>query len=349
MGRVWIAGDCWLKPGAKPVDLPSLWGDVRPDLLVCNLECCVCAGSARAGRRSVLPLDVNRLPELTPAKDTLCVLANNHVTDYGPDGLLATLQTLRSAGLSTLGAGATLSEARGPLIFQLEGRRVGMLAYADTRAHVGAVPATANSPGVAPLIEELVVEDLGNLLPRVDEIWLYLHWGREYIRYPEPEQRTLASAFARAGAGLIIGTHPHVIQGWEQIAQASVYYSLGNFVFPPVPFEDGALLQWDRESRQGIALSGTLDGSGPWRWAQIPYLISPAGKPGVPQGWNGQALRRKLATRCRALDEAYTRKYPRIQKKELLLHRIRRFRMMSWGERLRLPGRMLRWASGRRA
>lgn len=344
MIRAWMAGDCWLKPGAGPVNLAPVWGESPPAVFVVNLEGAVAAGPARPDRRSLLPLDAGRLPELAVAGKTVCVLANNHVTDYGSAGVIVTLEEVRRAGFLALGAGTTLSEARKPVTVEAEGRRIGLLAYADTRPHVGAVPATDRGAGVAPLDPEMIVEDLRRLSASVDDVWLFLHWGREYFRYPEPEQRTLARAFAEAGADLIVGIHPHVLQGSERIGDTPVYYSLGNFVFPPIPLADHSLLRWDGESRQGAALQGTLGVDG-WCWAHVPYRMSASGGPSAALGHDREARMQKLTRLSRALDKDYARRYPRLHKQERVLSTMRRLRMMTWAERLRLPGRLIRRAA----
>lgn len=262
MITAWIAGDCWLGPGAAALNLRALWSGTRPDLFVLNLECAVPVGPARLSRRALLPLDSSRLAEIAQADNTVCVLANNHVTDFGSEGLLTTIIDVRRAGMAPLGAGPTLAEARAPVIVNVHGRRIGLLAYADVARHVGAVAATDRTAGVAPLAREMVLADVHHLANQVDDVWLILHWGLEFIRYPEPEQRAWAGMLAEAGATLIVGTHPHVVRGNEKIGSAAVYYSLGNFVFPPVLLSGGEVLSWDRAGRRGLTLRGTVERGG---------------------------------------------------------------------------------------
>jgi len=179
MVDAWIAGDCWLKPGIAPIDLRFISAGLSPSLLVVNLECAVPSGNPRSDRRSLLPLDPCRLRELAVANKTVCVMANNHVTDFGPESVLATLRAVTEGGLLALGAGATLEEARKPVVLDIAGRHIGLLAYADTRPHVGAMAASDRDPGVAPLDSKIVLEDVRRLARSVDDLWLFLHWGRE--------------------------------------------------------------------------------------------------------------------------------------------------------------------------
>lgn len=343
MITAWIAGDCWLKPGEGTTDLRELYGNFRPDLLILNLECAVPAGPVRTGRRALLPLDANRLSELAIAENTVCIVANNHISDFGSEGVLATLRALRQAGIRSAGAGVSLAEARAPVIVEVAGRRIGLLAYADTAPHVGAVAATDQAPGVAPLIPQTIIADLRGLASQVDDAWLFLHWGREYSRYPEPEQRDLARAFAEAGAHLIAGVHPHVVCGKERITNALVYYSLGNFLFPPIPLADGAILHWDQVSRQGLTLMGIFEGRD-WRWLDILHVTSEDGRPHLPVPPAERSMTHEFARLSASFTDGYARKYSSIRWRENLLHAARRLWMMTWPERVRLLGRLARAA-----
>jgi len=341
MVDAWIAGDCWLKPGVAPIDLRFISAGLSPSLLVVNLECAVPSGNPRSDRRSLLPLDPCRLRELAVANRTVCIMANNHVTDFGPESVLATLRAVTEGGLLALGAGATLEEARKPVVLDIAGRHIGLLAYADTRPHVGTMAASDRDPGVAPLDSKIVLEDVRRLARSVNDLWLFLHWGREHLRYPEPEQRLLARQFVDAGATLIVGIHPHVLQGCERLAKTPVHYSLGNFIFPPIELADGPLFRWDMESRQGILLKGILAGDA-WQWAHIPYDIDADGNPQRPSPKAQRAITARMELLSKAFDSNYTRRYPALRRREQVMARIRRLKMMTWGERVRLPGRLIR-------
>ena len=340
--NAWIGGDCWLPPNGQPL-LPQPALKDPLGLFVCNLECAVPVTPPHVQRRALLPLAPERLKELAVAETTVCVLANNHVTDYGPAGVLATLDAVRAANLKSVGAGPDLDAARQPLIVEVGTRRLAMLAYADTRPHVGAVAATPSSPGIAPLDAELVVADLRNCRNSADDLWLIVHWGREHHRYPEPEQRELAKRFAEAGATLIVGIHAHVVQGTELVARTPVYYSLGNFVFPPIPLSDGPLLRWHHENNRGISLQGRLVDDA-WLWSHLPHVVSESGCPRF-----GDPMGDALAERSTLLCDSYHTRYPDIRRREIAAARWRRWQMMTWEERLRLPARLLREALRREA
>ncbi len=168
--------------------------------------------------------------------DVLSV-ANNHALDYDTDAFLDTLDLLRSNDIQPVGGGRNIDEARQPIIIEKNGLRVGFLAYTifadvyyDYR-YRRTFRATETISGVAPLEQELILEDLAALRPQVDVVIVSLHWGTEYSRYPDPGQQELGRALIDAGADLIIGHHPHITQGFERYGNGLIAYSLGNFIF----------------------------------------------------------------------------------------------------------------------
>jgi poly-gamma-glutamate synthesis protein (capsule biosynthesis protein) len=157
-------------------------------------------------------------------------LANNHIMDGGPEGLATTLAAVRAEGIATVGAGADLHEARRPAIVETRNARIGVLAYAEGHKRLYHHVATSDTPGVAPIELPLILEDVAALRERVDVIVVSMHWGVNYLRFAMPEQREIARAVVAAGAGVILGHHPHVLQGLERIDRGLVAYSLGDFV-----------------------------------------------------------------------------------------------------------------------
>ena len=338
--RVFIAGDCWLKRGMAALEPMSVWNEPSPEVFIVNLEGAVPSGSVRPNRRALLPMDSARVPDLAIGRQNVCVLANNHVTDYGPQGLASTVLAARAAGFLTVGAGKSLAAAREPVIVKIGDRSLGILAYAGTAAYVGSIAATEGSPGVAPLDPEMIVSDVRRLAQRVDDMRVFLHWGCERIRYPDPQQRVLAKRFTAAGATAVIGTHPHVVQGWEFVRHTPIFYSLDTFVFPPIELSDGPVFHWDAKSREGLALKAEWE-SNWWVWTHIPYLVSCEGSPYVPTPRVRSALLMRFRALCMAFTSQYATTYARRLRREKLLRAVRRLRTMSWQERWKLLRRAL--------
>ncbi len=174
---------------------------------------------------------------LTGAGFTVLNLANNHVLDYGIEGLLDTVTTLDRAGIAHAGAGRTAAEAHAPVVFNVNGLRVALLGYVNTPndGRSGWVAenmrAGPNSPGVAWGTPEAVRRDVAEARAGADLVIVSIHAGSEYTAAPNAVQRTLAYAAVDAGAALVLGAHPHVLQGIEIYKRVPIVYSLGNFVF----------------------------------------------------------------------------------------------------------------------
>ena len=160
----------------------------------------------------------------------LVSLANNHMMDFGPVGLFETMEVLRTADLAFVGAGRNRQEALAPVFLDLEGRRVAFLGRSSVPVS-SACYAGDETPGVAWLDEAETVAALRSCRSRADMVVLIVHWGIEEYRYPSPEQRAQAQRLQAAGADLILGHHPHVLQGVEENPRGVIAYSLGNFLF----------------------------------------------------------------------------------------------------------------------
>ncbi|MHB1404877.1 MAG: CapA family protein [Desulfitobacteriaceae bacterium] len=160
----------------------------------------------------------------------LVFTANNHILDRGAKGALRTLQVLQGRGLDT--TGSFKSQDKPLLIKEIRGVKVGYLAY--TYATNG-IPLPQNKPYLVNLLEkDKVLMDIKTMRPQVDILILALHWGVEYRPEPTEEQKAMAQEFLQAGADVILGSHPHVIEPMEIIKDRNknkfVIYSLGNLI-----------------------------------------------------------------------------------------------------------------------
>lgn len=161
----------------------------------------------------------------------IVTLANNHTLDYGISALQDSFQTLTNAGIQYVGAGNNLEEAKAAKYFEVNNKKVAILGA----SRVIPVPewnAGKDKPGM------LTTYDPTNLLAEIkttkeqsDYVVVYVHWGLEKKDKPEAYQRGLAKQYIEAGADLIIGSHPHVLQGIEYYNGKPIVYSLGNFMF----------------------------------------------------------------------------------------------------------------------
>ena len=156
-------------------------------------------------------------------------LANNHMMDYALAGLRDTLHAFRQAELPVVGAGFKLDAER-PFILQKYGRRVALLAFSDVVPRNSG--ATETHLGIASAKDARdLVDAIRRARRRADFVVLMMHWGGQGSHLITPRQRQLAREAAEAGSDVIVGMHPHVLQGIEYIGHVPVLYSIGNFAF----------------------------------------------------------------------------------------------------------------------
>lgn len=183
----------------------------------------------------------------------LVTLANNHALDYGRDAMLDTIDTLDHAGMRHVGAGKNLAEARKPAIVELNGRTFAFIGAtrvypeADWAAGTDSAGMFSAYDGGAALAEEVKAAK-----QQADYVIAYVHWGIEREEMPNEVQKSIAHRLVDAGADLVVGAHPHVLQGLEYYQGVPIAYSLGNFVFgSSIP--STALLQADVDD-EGLRL-----------------------------------------------------------------------------------------------
>ena len=120
-----------------------------------------------------------------------------------------------------------------------------------------------------------MTSDIRALDKRVDVVVVMTHWGTQYTHRPEPSQRQAAKAFADAGADLVIGGHPHWVQGYEMAGSAVVVHSLGNFVFD---------MDFQTKTREGVFLEIVLWGDRVKAVEPVPYVIGNNFSPRLVRG-----------------------------------------------------------------
>lgn len=174
-------------------------------------------------------------------------LANNHVYDYGEDALFDTLDTLQGAGMPYVGAGRNLDEAAAPYYYEVKGRTIAFISATQVERNdapdtKGATSVTAgtfrcfNNEEFDRLVQVIKEADA-----KADFTVVYIHWGTENTDELHWLQTKQAPLIVEAGADLIVGDHPHCLQGIEYIEGVPVFYSLGNFWFNSKTLDTGLL------------------------------------------------------------------------------------------------------------
>lgn len=176
----------------------------------------------------------------------LVLLANNHMLDYGADGLVATWDAAKTAGLDTVGAGLSKSEAYEPLVKDIEGLKVGIINACEAQFGVLDYFEREDCAGYAWLNHAQVDKNIIKLKEQCDFVLLFAHAGLENFDIPQKEWRERYKHFCDLGVDVVVGAHPHVPQGWERYNSSLIFYSLGNFYF------DGG--RWADKESQSFAV-----------------------------------------------------------------------------------------------
>ena len=161
----------------------------------------------------------------------IVTIANNHTLDYGEDALVDTCTTLENAGILYVGAGANMDRAKQLETIEVRGRTIGFLAASRVYPDTSWV-ANSKKPGmVSGYDPSILLKEIETAGEYCDYLVVYMHWGIERDEKPQEYQRTLGKQLIDAGADLVIGSHPHVLQGIEYYQGKPIVYSLGNFIF----------------------------------------------------------------------------------------------------------------------
>jgi len=271
-----LVGDVMLGRGvieeSAPFEKAAPWLRTA-DLTLGNLECAIAAENlalanapdfASAAQPFFLVAPASAAGELNEAGFDLLGMANNHALDQGLEGLANTAAALKSAGMEAIGAAETPEQAYQALIQPVGEVQVAFLAFNAIPSPRGPEwsgevrqPQAETTWALAGWDRDKALAAVRAANQKADAVVVFVHWGYEYDTRVDPAQREMARALVAAGADLIAGHHPHVIQELETLpkpggGQALVAYSLGNFVFD----------QGFDETDQGLALRAIFDRQG---------------------------------------------------------------------------------------
>ena len=225
-----------------PEGLQRVFGDTLPllrgvDLLLGNLEAAATARGVQGKKTYTFRFDPRAVADLASAGFAYLSLANNHTFDFGKGGFTDTLAALEKAGIATSGAGGNLQEAERPSELAARETPVRVLSFADypveRTGFDGRVVARAAeaTPGTLWLDDEGLAAAARSFDSRSFNIAM-VHGGTEWSTVPTVEQRRRYLALLRAGADMVIGSHPHVLEAMEASGGKLIAYSVGNFLFP---------------------------------------------------------------------------------------------------------------------
>jgi len=218
-------------------------------------------------------------------------VATNHIEDCGVEvgcvnqALFDTLANLRAVGIAPVGAGRNLAEAVTPVIVNVRGVRFAFLGFSAIASNLWA---TASTPGTAPFSPDVYLAAIRQARAQADVVIVLPHWGTEYAPEINWEQYQAAPRMVEAGATLIVGNHPHRVQGLENFANGAVaVYALGNFVFDQ---------QWSdntQYTQEGMLLSATFSGAQLQSVQLLPVAISKQYQPQLASLDEGREILRQ--------------------------------------------------------
>jgi poly-gamma-glutamate synthesis protein (capsule biosynthesis protein) len=285
-------------PIPRPVEFSYIWGDaldelerVAPDLRIINLETAVTTSDEWLGKGINYRMHPDNIPCITAARIDCCVLANNHVLDWGYGGFAETLETLHKANVKTAGAGRNLEGAEMPAVLEVAGKgRVIVLSYGSVTSGIPWDWAARDErPGVN-LLHDLSGRTVGHIAEQVqavkrptDVVLASIHWGGNWGYRIPPDQRELAHRLINeAGVDIVHGHSSHHSKGIEVYKNRPILYGCGDFLndyegisgyqeyrddltlmyFPRMDAASGKLVRFDRQhtparqSRRSEAVAG---------------------------------------------------------------------------------------------
>jgi poly-gamma-glutamate capsule biosynthesis protein CapA/YwtB (metallophosphatase superfamily) len=223
------------------------------DIAFANLEGPATTVTDDVGSKYSFQMDPAILPILKKVGFDIVSLANNHAGDRNVAGFNDTRQRLIDNAINYTGGGNTRSEAEQVKIISVNGMNIGFLAFSDVGPNW--LAATETASGILLASNPKRLEIIKNAKASVDFLVISYHWGDEY-KPANARQKTLAETSVDAGADLIIGHHPHVVQNYAEYKGKLIFYSLGNFIFDQ-PFS--------AETLRGLIVDITIEPDGTYK------------------------------------------------------------------------------------
>lgn len=202
----------------------------RCDYAVCNFEGPISGVGALQAKAGInLCQKEQTISGLKAHGFDLLLLANNHMMDFGPEALSATLRAIDAQDMDRIGAGMTSEEAYRPLIISIAGRRIGFINACENQYGALDHHQSGEQAGYAWInhasIDKLIVRTKKDC----EILFFFAHAGLEHVNIPQLEWRARYRHLCDLGVDCLIGSHPHVPQGYERYGNSIIVYSLGNF------------------------------------------------------------------------------------------------------------------------
>jgi poly-gamma-glutamate synthesis protein (capsule biosynthesis protein) len=251
------------------------------DVFLANLECVLSEINHDEGRlkSSEFRGDQRSAELLSLCGSNVVSVANNHMLQHGPEAFLDTVSVLRQHGVQPVGI--YLDGISNVVRIDRGDGGIAIVACSFRPEHF-----CRNNVHYAHCEPDVLLGQLRHLRQSLPEhaIVVSLHWGEEYLTVPSRSQVELAHQIIDAGATLLVGHHPHVLQGVEPYHDGLIAYSLGNFVFD----------SWQRLTRESMVLACTFVGARLVDHSITPVLVDRKFSPQLPDGPDAESIREKI-------------------------------------------------------
>jgi poly-gamma-glutamate synthesis protein (capsule biosynthesis protein) len=301
------------RPLGRSLDKPGVAAIARAlrtvDHAVGNLEIPLCGGGRKQEKLIAHYASPASAPHLARMGLGSLVLANNHAMDLGPEGLLETISHLRQVGITPIGAGRNLQEAFQPLYLGNEDVNIAVIALsallplgaaaAEDRPGIAPIRVETSyqidanhlleQPGTPPIVHTTISEDdfthiaqiVEGCRERADYVVVFVHWGVGLQQAYTDYQVDLGHRLIEAGTDIVVGGHPHLVQGIDKHGKGYVFYSLGEFFsqFPKEGFPPEILELLSRVQPEGYILRLAFARGRPIGIEVVPLRIDEDGDP----------------------------------------------------------------------
>jgi hypothetical protein len=198
------------------------------DFAITNLECPLTEFNTPINKSGP---NIKCCPEsanlLNYANINVAALANNHILDYGSEGLMNTITVCGDKNIKIVGAGKNLAEARKPLTLKVNNKTINLLNFCEKEFSIAGEDKAGANP--VNIIDNFL--DIKESKETSDYVIVYLHGGNEYYNLPSPQLKKLCRFYVIAGADAVFVSHSHCASGYEIFNKSPIFYGLGNFIF----------------------------------------------------------------------------------------------------------------------
>lgn len=255
------------------------------DLVFGNLETPITPGERIPNFSMLFRSDPGTEQALKLAGVSVVSLANNHTPNFGGKGLKDTIKYLDAAGINHAGAGSDGQEANQPAFLEAKGLKFAFLAYNDNDVVPPGYEAADGRPGTAFMRTDIMAEAVKEAKQKADFVIVSMHSGTEYVPRPNLSQTNFAHAAIDAGAEMVIGHHPHVVQTMEKYRGKYIFYSLGNFIFDQ---------SWSQNTKDGLAARIIFDKAGAGRISFLPVAMKNLAQPEPADAAGAERILKRL-------------------------------------------------------